>query len=169
MEDLCSYLVLSVTGLFSRSQDCLGRGSSIGWRPISGRSIGNNGAAARATKLSKILRELAVAEHHRLAQRSIGVQNLNGLFGSSFITAVNLAGPNQHLPEDFVPIVSVVSPLPTILLPRWSVLYRCLPPESFGAPVSCLPPDPRHQGSRRSERIVESLWRYNRWDAHRSR
>src|ERR1700759_4850083 len=37
-----------------------------------------------------------------------------------------------------------------------------LPLATFGAPRSCLPLHPRHRGSRRWERIVESPWRYNR-------
>jgi len=62
----------------------------------------------------------------------------------------------------FCPNRSRWSQLPTIFF-LVACPYPSLPVASFGAPLSCLPPHPRHQGSRRSERIVELPWRYNRW------
>jgi hypothetical protein len=79
-----------------------------------------------------------------------------------FASTTNL----QHCPlksvrvsrKNFVRIVLAVSML-TILLPRRSVPFPGLAVAAFGAPRSCLPPHPRHRGSRRWERVVESPWR----------
>ena len=58
---------------------------------------------------------------------------------------------------------------PTNPLPRRSLHSASLPVESFEAPLSCLRAHPKHQGSRRSERAVESPSRCNRSAVHRSR
>jgi hypothetical protein len=76
---------------------------------------------------------------------------------------------NRNLVPSLVSLGPLAGSMLTILLPRRSVQYSGLAVAAFGAPRSCLPTHPRHRGSRRSEPVVESPWRYNRWVAHRSR
>ncbi len=60
-------------------------------------------------------------------------------------------------------------PLPTNPLPRRSLPCASLPLASFEAPLSCLRPHAKLQGSRRSGHAAQSPSRYNRWAARRSR